>query len=147
MKAISIRGPWWWFILHLPAGQRKEVENRDWQRLTTHRGETLIHASGEMTHKEFDAACEFAQQRCGIRVFPRFDALHRGGIVGIVNIVGHVKDHPSQWFMGPTALVLENPYPEPFRPCKGMLGFFEPEFDSGWRPAGTIYKESRTAGR
>jgi hypothetical protein len=141
MKALSIRGPWWWFILHLPEHQRKDVENRDWPRLTLHRGETLIHASSGVTRREFEDACEFASKRCRVTRFPDFETMHRGGIVGIVNIVAHVREHSSRWFMGPTGLVLENPYPEPFRPCPGMLGFFDPQFDPEWRPKGKIYNE------
>ena len=38
MKALSVRAPWWWAILH-----GKPVENRDWQ--TNYRGEVLLHAS------------------------------------------------------------------------------------------------------
>lgn len=26
MKALSVRAPWWWFILHAA----KDIENRDW---------------------------------------------------------------------------------------------------------------------
>lgn len=39
MKAISVRSPWWWFIVH----GLKDVENRNWP--THFRGKVLIHAS------------------------------------------------------------------------------------------------------
>lgn len=129
MKALSIRGPWWWFILHLPPQQRKDVENRDWPYLVQFRGNVQIHASGGMTLKEFNEACQFAAQR-GISKFPEFETLKRGGIVGIVKITDHVRRYASRWYEGPTGLVLAEPYPLPFRPCKGALGFFDPEFDT-----------------
>lgn len=37
MKALSVRAPWWWAILH-----GKPVENRDWY--TNVRGRVLLHA-------------------------------------------------------------------------------------------------------
>jgi len=148
MKALSIRGPWWWFILHLPEHCWKNVENRDWNYLSNHRGETLIHASKEMTKTEYKEAVHFARTQCGVlSPLPSFDSLPRGGIVGMVKIIGHVKSHASPWFTGPTALVLANPWPEPFRPCKGALGFFEPEIDPGWRPSGTAYQGTKVGGR
>jgi hypothetical protein len=38
-KALSVRAPWWWFIVH----GYKPVENRDWP--TSFRGTVYIHAS------------------------------------------------------------------------------------------------------
>lgn len=121
MKALSIRQPWAWFILH--AG--KDVENRDWKWLSKERGNVLIHASKGMTKREFDEACQFAKE-CGATQCPKFEDVKRGGIVGMVDIVDHVRHHKSPWFVGPTAFVLKNPYPLPFQPCLGQLGFFEP---------------------
>jgi hypothetical protein len=37
MKALSVRAPWWWAILH-----GKPVENRDWY--TNMRGRIYLHA-------------------------------------------------------------------------------------------------------
>ena len=39
MKALSVRAPWWWFILNCG----KDVENRTWK--TDFRGRILLHAS------------------------------------------------------------------------------------------------------
>jgi hypothetical protein len=38
-KAISVRAPWWWFILH----EKKDIENRDWS--TNFRGTVYLHSS------------------------------------------------------------------------------------------------------
>jgi hypothetical protein len=43
-----------------------------------------------------------------------------------VEIVDIVRDSASPWFTGPCGLVLANPEPLPFWPCRGRLGFFEP---------------------
>ena len=115
MKAISIRQPWAWLILH--AG--KDIENREWQ--TNVRGRILIHASKGMTRKEYESAPIW------IVDLPDFDALPRGGIVGSVEIVDCVDEHDSEWFYGRYGFVLRNPEPLSFRPMRGQLGFFEVE--------------------
>lgn len=132
MKALSIKQPWAWLILE--GYPPKDYENRNWDRVycKTQMGicrppcNILIHASKGMTVKEYDDACEFAIQR-GVRLLPQFDRLQRGGIVGMVLFDGMVTNSPSEWFTGPLALRLKNPYPLPFTPCKGQLGFFDVE--------------------
>jgi hypothetical protein len=125
MKAISIRQPWAWMILH--AG--KDIENRDW--LTRYRGTVLIHASKGMTRDEYADAVETARMArrvlgCapGLRLEP-FHVLDRGGIVGQVDIVDCVQSSTSPWFFGAYGFVLKNAKPLPFRPFKGALGFFD----------------------
>lgn len=130
MKAISIRQPWAWLILH--AG--KDIENRDWS--TRYRGPVLIHASQGMTHSEYEEGLNLAQAIRKTLVvpgspghllrMPAFTDLRRGGIVGQVDIVDCVQEHPSPWFFGDFGFVLANPRAIPFHRCKGMLGFFQP---------------------
>ena len=131
MKALSIRQPWAWLILH--AG--KDIENRTWQ--TNFRGRVLIHAAKGMTAGEFDDAMEFAGMvtdgfsTCGTDRLPTLHDIERGGIVGSVEIVDCVQRNGrrnyqvSDWFVGPWGFVLRNPEPLPFRPLKGALGFFD----------------------
>jgi hypothetical protein len=122
--AISVRQPWAWLILH--AG--KDIENRTW--LTRFRGRVAIHASKGMTFAEYDDACQFAD---GIRpdlVFPTFNMLQRGGIIGEVNIVDCVTASESPWFAGEYGFVLRDAKELPFLPCKGSLGFFKPDNES-----------------
>lgn len=123
MKAISIRGPWWFFILT----NGKDIENRT--RNWKYRGPILIHASAGMTKDEYGQACFFAHD-AGVKLFPEFETLHRGGIVGQVEITGCVTASPSPWFTGPYGLVLANPKALPFRPCQGRLGIFEVEIEA-----------------
>lgn len=126
MKAISIRQPWAWAILH--AG--KDIENRDWP--TKVRGTVLIHASKGMTKDEYSSfvdTCRAARQADdrvkGYIHIPDFDELQRGGIVGQVEITGCAVASMSPWFFGRYGFVLRDPKPLPFRPFKGALGFFE----------------------
>lgn len=127
MKALSIRQPWAWLIVH----GYKPVENRGWA--TKFRGRILVHAAKGMTHSEytearaltFDAVRWHGLSPAAIENFPSFHDMQRGGIVGAVDIVDCVQKHPSRFFFGPNGFVLANPEVLPFRPCRGMLGFFE----------------------
>src|SRR5215208_6447735 len=110
MRALSIRQPWAWAIIH--AG--KNVENRKWN--THHRETIAIHASGNL---DKDAVLPEGIDK------PDIEDLRRGAIIGLVDIVDVVREHPSKWFVGPYGFVLENPQPlsRPI-PCKGALGFW-----------------------
>lgn len=122
MKALSIRQPWAWMILH--AG--KDIENREWP--TRFRGRVLIHASKGMTRDEWDGAWDFAlfgSTGADANLAPHFDAIERGGIVGSVEIIDCVTHSDSPWFMGIYGFVMRNPIVLPFHPCRGALGFFD----------------------
>jgi len=130
LKAISVRQPWAWLILH--AG--KDVENRTWQ--TSFRGRVLIHAPKGMSRLQYEAARSFVARllaEAGEPDLPRewfprpIESLCRGGIVGSVEIVDCVRSSASPWFEGPFGFVLRNPQPLPFRSCVGKLGLFEVE--------------------
>lgn len=107
MKALSIRQPWAHRILF--AG--KNVENRTWP--TRFRGHVLIHAS-----KGVDADDRPAVRRLNLPL---------GGIVGVMEIVDCVTAMNSDWFFGPYGFVIRNARSLPFIPCRGELGFFEPD--------------------
>lgn len=131
MRALSIRQPWAWFIVH----GTKNYENRQWddrylrsQLAACPIGSDFqIHASSSMTKREYEEACEFASERCGVTMIPRIGELRLGGIIGIVRLDGVVRSSSSPWFTGRIALRLSDPLPVPFHPCKGALGFFELE--------------------
>ncbi len=116
MKAISIRQPWAWAILY--AG--KDIENRSWR--TRYRGPVLIHAARGMTLKDYESAACFIAERTGL-LAPR--DLHRGGIVGMAELVDCVNRSESPWFFGPWGFVLHDARPLPFAPWRGELGLFE----------------------
>lgn len=119
MKALSIRQPWAWLIIH----GGKDIENRTWT--TSYRGPLLIHAAKGMTQAEYRDAVLFALDR-GVCV-PDWHELKRGGIIGAVDLAHTVAFSSSPWFAGNGhfGFVLRNPKPLPFHPCKGALGFFE----------------------
>lgn len=142
MKALSLRQPWAWMVVH----GGKTIENRVWK--TSFRGEFLIHASGGMTHREYRDARSFAEgvsprlRRFAIagrenlgswpRYLPAFDELDRGGFVGRAKLVD-VLDPPRDfslcrehgWQMpGQFGLVLEEVAAVPFVACPGALSFW-----------------------
>lgn len=127
MKALSIRAPWWWFILH--AG--KDIENRDWS--TSYRGPVLVHASKWWRTKDVVADWN-PRGRESSHYMSRhpIDRMHhdRGCIVGRVDIVDCVRKSESPWFFGEYGFVLANPvvFKTPI-PCKGALGLFTPPDD------------------
>lgn len=130
MKALSIRQPWAWAILH--AG--KNIENRDWKPSNPglrFRGRFLIHASKGMTMREYEDFLAFAHHISRIHPFPSglvlpaVEELDKGGIVGVATIIDVVSTSFSPWFMGAYGFVLSDVRPLPFVPCKGRLGFFD----------------------
>ena len=120
-KALSVRQPWAWAIIH--AG--KDVENRSWQAVNhglKMRGRIALHASSGLGKAEFEDARAFIES-LGISCPPPSD-LERGGIIGSVEVIDVVNDHDSEWFFGPRGLILANPEPHDFIPVKGALGYF-----------------------
>lgn len=116
MKAISIMQPWAWLIVH----GHKDVENRSWP--TSFRGPVLIHA-GKRSDPDYSDTIDWDWPD-----IERPDYFERGGIVGEAEIVDCVTASASPWFQGSYGFVIRNARPLPFRPCRGMLGFFVPGF-------------------
>lgn len=133
-KALSVRQPWAWAIIH--AG--KDIENRSWQAVNhglAQRGRVAIHASAGMTQAEYLEAASF-MWTIGVAC-PAARELARGGIIGSVEILDVVKESESPWFFGPRGLVLGAPETCEFIPVKGALGFFEWARRRGEGPAAT----------
>jgi hypothetical protein len=125
MKALSIRQPWAWLIVN----GYKDIENRTWP--TRFRGRVLIHASKAMTRQEYEKARARAERIDPTLIFPDFDALARGGIVGVARITECLKRSDSPWHIrGAWGFKLEGARPLAFKPRKGALGFF----DVRWLP-------------
>jgi hypothetical protein len=133
MKALSIRAPWWWAILH-----GKPVENRDWY--TSQRGRVYIHASkfwkiGEISDDWDDIKDMAVKDNLALPLPVGNEAAadlctamrdSGGCLVGTVDIVDCVRSHPSAFFVGKFGFVLRDPIalPKPI-PFKGALGFFD----------------------
>lgn len=120
MKALSVRQPWAWLIVH----GGKDIENRTWK--TAYRGPVLIHAAKKV---DLTAYNSLADEGIGL---PPMEELHTGGIIGRVEIVDCVSISPSGWFSGPYGLVLANPAALTFHPCRGQLFFFQPGLPETW---------------
>jgi len=122
-KALSIRQPWAWAILH--AGKR--IENRP--RRFNYRGPICLHASLYMP-KQTDCDdlnsvfCKIDDDHPMIATETWAKGEHRGGIIGTAEIVDCVEHSDSPWFFGPYGLVLENVQPVELIPVKGALGLF-----------------------
>lgn len=111
--ALTIFQPYAWLIV---AGF-KPIENRGWS--TTYRGPLIIHAGAKM----HDHPIHEIERRYRVKIDPRL--LRLGGVIGEVDLVDVVTQHPSPWFTGPFGFVLQNPRPLPFRYLRGGQGIFE----------------------
>lgn len=120
MKTLSIRQPWAWLIVN----GGKDIENRTWN--LRYRGALLIHAGKGCTRREWETASLFCRIY-GLPEPPPLKELHRGGIVGAVVVEDCVEESDSPWFVGPYGILLSNPKPVEFFPCKGQLGLFDVE--------------------
>ncbi len=128
MKALSINQPWAWLIVN----GYKGVENRDWD--TRYRGEFLVHAGKKI---DYDAYEYLEDVDIGIDIPPP-DELQTGGIVGKARLINtvHIKDKhlvtekDKPWFFGQYGFMLDGQEPCELKPCKGALGFFDPDYNS-----------------
>lgn len=127
MKALAIKQPWAWLIVH----GFKPVENRTWA--TKHRGKFLIHASASRPSvSDYEIARDIylrSNLRNTVARFPDRDAFELGGIVGIVDLVDVVTDHSSPYFFGPIGFVLDKAKPCEHIPLKGKLNFFPTDIE------------------
>ena len=123
MKAITIKQPWASLIVY----GIKDIENRNWR--TNFRGRILIHSSAKGDIAQF--GCLQPNQRLKVLNTPIsricFNDLPFGSIIGSVEIVDCVQNHPSIWAdKGVYNWVLANPvlFKNPI-PAKGKLSFWE----------------------
>lgn len=134
MKTITIKQPWASLIAH----GIKDIENRTWK--TNFRGRILVHAGKALYRTSIFETLKLEQYSAfrGKIGFSGLDFLEpKGAIIGSVEVVDCVQNHPSIWAEKDCwNWVLANPelFPESI-PCKGKLslwdypGIPEPEFD------------------
>jgi len=139
MKTITIKQPWSSLVVE----GIKDVENRTCK--TNFRGRVLVHAAAKPANIKYEI-----EGQASIKEIQMFSALGRaeeddlfGCIIGSVEIVDCVINHPSIWAEKSYRIydgvnnndyqiiynwVLANPikFPEPI-PCKGKLSFWESE--------------------
>ena len=151
MKALSIRQPWASLIIkgalifksveNGDGSSRvefaglvfKNIENRNWA--TNFRERIYIHAPNRTD--DFIETMRWLGERIGLSPYSCMllsssSYSPTGCIIGEVDIVDCVTQSKSPWFVGKYGFVLANPkaYSSPI-PCKGKLGFFEPEKKHG----------------
>ena len=144
MKALSIKQPWASLIAH----GIKNIENRTWK--THFRGKIYIHASA----KDFGSLSQALNQDQWSKTIERWDSDYfpnrpLSAIIGEVEIIDCVQDHPSIWadktlvsgimvdgkLIGKDETiynwVLANPvlYEKPILNVKGKLSFWFPDTD------------------
>lgn len=127
MKALSIRQPWAWLIVH----GGKDIENRTWS--TRYRGPVLIHAAKGMTNTEWSDAWAFAHGTgASVKALAAGvtrDTIERGGFIGIADLTdcrGPAQAHQSRWHMqGCFGFLLANVRSIPLTPYRGALGLFD----------------------
>lgn len=130
-RALSLRPPWWWLMIHLPPEHRKDIENRPpGFSHKSFRGEFLIHSS-DMSRAEYDGARETARllgvPTSLLETMPSFEDMPRRGIVGRARIVDLIPpgDSGRRWhFPESFGFVVTDARPLPFVACKGALGFW-----------------------
>jgi len=144
MKALSIKQPWASLIAH----GIKDIENRTWK--TNFRGRIFIHASGVSAGRPAqllnDVQLNFMVKQSNFRFFDT--ALITSAIIGEVDIIDCVINHPSIWaektdisnsrqttsgvFVDKPIYnwVLANPvlYEKPILNVKGKLSFWETDY-------------------
>jgi len=134
MKALSFKQPWAWLVC---AGH-KDIDNRSWhihmppllnypadpKRIYVHTGKTIDEDAFKWIAERIPMSIT---QNFMVNGLPDRGMFITGAIIGEVDITGCVDHSDSPWFFGPYGFTLANPvlYGEPI-PCKGMLGFFEP---------------------
>ena len=135
MKALSIKQPWASLIAH----GIKDIENRTWK--THFRGRIYIHASGisagHFTHILSEFQLDVIYKKTDFRFLDT--SLIKSAIIGEVEIVDCVINHPSIWAEKTFIIeekpiskpiynwVLANPvlYDKPILNVKGKLSFWE----------------------
>lgn len=132
IPALSVMQPWAHLIIH----RFKSIENRS--RRCHYRGQILIHAGLKV-----DESADISMLRGWHPVADREDPalskayraagqageIHRGGIVGIAEVVDCIDTSDDPYFVGPFGWVLANARPLRFQRCRGMLGFFDPKIE------------------
>lgn len=131
MRALTVRQPWAWAILH----GGKDVENRIRNLAGSYRGPVAIHAGKTIDETgAVEVPRLINEQRGGDGFGLYLGRDHFGAFVGVVDLVSvhHDSDHgphrcstwaePDDWH-----LVLANPRPlEVPIPARGMLGLWTP---------------------
>jgi len=124
-KVLTVKQPW----ASLLVQGIKPIENRTWECPNKYIGKRiLIHASAKPVKEGWDALTE--EQRLFLPVEIPCNKLPVSAIIGSVEIVACIKNHPSVWAeKGVYNWVVENPilFDKPIEGVKGKLSLWEYE--------------------
>lgn len=117
MRALTVKAPWAWAILH--AG--KDVENRSWS--TSYRGPLAIHAAVGCS-RDYYAWATAWMANLGVET-PALDTLSRGCVMGYVDVIDCVRESDRLWGMADNwHWLLANPRSCEPRFVRGSLGLW-----------------------
>lgn len=119
MKALTIKQPYAYFV----ACGVKDIENRSWK--TNYRGRILIHAGSKEVENGYENLTD--SQKHKVR-FHKGEKSYLSAIIGSVEIVDCVQNHPSVWAeKGKWNWVLANPivFKKPIANVRGQLSLWE----------------------
>jgi hypothetical protein len=103
----------------------KDIENRAWK--TNYRGRLLIHAAQQIDERGvWILGATRAIFKNDMDRLYKLPVIHRGYIIGAVDLIDCVTVSASKWFAGPCGFVLANPlrFKNPIS-YRGRLGIFE----------------------
>ncbi len=152
MKALSIRQPWASLIIYgIPLLESvscedgvstrledigkvifKNIENRRWAIPKSFKLPQRIYVHTAKRDDDFDSSfkwlCNLLKGAYGFILMHYSKGIPRGALIGEVDVIDCVTKSDNPWFVGPYGFVLANltVYKEPI-PCRGKLGFFEPD--------------------
>jgi hypothetical protein len=132
VRAISIKQPWAWAILH--AGKRIENRTRRDPWYSAIGKTVLLHASAQQTRRDWLDAASYIRATPGGDKLGPMGSLPMGGIVGSCCILDvyacrdgynppELADQ-DRWIFGPWCLLLGEVKVLDFRPCKGHQGLW-----------------------
>jgi len=155
MKALSIKQPWASLIIYgIPLLESvscedgvstrlkdtgkiifKNIENRPWSIPKSFKLPQTIHIHTSKRDDDFESSfkwlCNTLRGAYGYILTHYSKSIPRGALIGKVDVIDCVTEIDNPWFVGLYGFVLANPVPyEKPIPCKGKLGFFEPELNS-----------------
>lgn len=129
MRAITVRQPWAWAIIH----GGKDIENRDWKPYQNYQGLLLIHAGLFTKTAKRQLVADIAWIRDFAKLQVPLDELYCGAIIGVVDLTYcHINNRRQQrgiWGQAGSLYHWElknpRPLPQPI-PCPGKHKLWTP---------------------
>nr|DAX83331.1 MAG TPA: ASCH domain protein [Caudoviricetes sp.] len=130
VKVLTVKQTWASLIVH----GIKDIENRSWS--TKFRGRVLIHAAAKGEKRSWSSLSGIQSSKLlqsgSILNKTFFSDLPTGSIIGSVEVVDCVLNHPSAWAeKGVYHWILANPilFEKPIENVKGKLGLWKYDWE------------------